>query len=170
MFADFQDLSRIPFAEIIRARTANEREQAALETVSRAAMTIGAERVQETIQRAVAETTARRVMRAGDPEPASSTDAGASREMLLLAADIDEQCGSVPVGVLMKFLASLGLGHPHGDSGGNGGPIEGRKYLTGQEVRLVATLGRFAEATGLKSVHTATQAIVAAAVDDAKEQ
>ena len=167
MFADFQELSVIPWAETIRARTANEREQVALETVSRAAMTIGAERVQETIQRAVAEATARRVMRSGDPEPAPNADAGASREMLLLAAEIDEQCGSVPLSVLMSYLATLG--HPHGGSGGNGGPIVHRKYLTGQEVELVATLGRFAEATGLNSVHTATQAVIAAVVNGAKE-
>ncbi len=162
MFADFQELSTVPWAELIRARTADERGRAALEAVSRATATIGVRPVRIALQRAAAGIAARQTLRPENAGPAPTAPVELDGELLRLAADIDEQCGTM----WRSLWVARHLGpRPHHLWFDPADPERDRQTLTVEEVGLLGSISRFAAAAGLPAVEGAAQT----ALSDAAE-
>ncbi|MDL9978538.1 hypothetical protein [Microbacterium candidum] len=139
MFGYDQDIvGPVPWAELIRARTADQVQRAVLVAVSRGAARIGVAPVRAELQRAAGAAMAR--LELGGREAGGQEMAGA--ELLGLAADYEGTCPPTIDEIIAAILRHHGYPPPPP-------PPE---WLTAEEVSMVAAMSRFADAAGLKGV------------------
>ncbi|WP_426625696.1 hypothetical protein ACPPVW_06465 [Leifsonia sp. McL0607] len=165
MFADFQDYS-IPWAELIRARTAGERERAALEAIGRASATIGVARVRASLQGAAAKVAARQAMRADSADLGSAAAPQLDAELLGLAADMEELCPPLISELLRRLIGP----HPHHWWFDPINPVEARQELTVAEVGLLEGISRFAVGAGLPSIQEAVESALREAAESERNE
>lgn len=140
MFGYDQDIvGPVPWAELIRARTADQVQRAVLVAVSRGAARIGVAPVRAELQRAAGAAMAR--LELGGRE-AGGEQMGASAELLGLAADYEGTCPPTIDEIIAWILTH----------GGFPPPPPPPEWLTAEEVSMVAAMSRFADAAGLKGV------------------
>lgn len=164
MFPDTTDLSKIPWAELIRARNLDELQLVLVRMVGSVAATIGSSKVREPITRAAAQSAARRAIShevsSAGPESAPEVDLLTRLEVFSVAADIDDICPPY-----RRFPLPFPWPWPTGSDGpwgpgGPGGPVERGGEVLAREIQLVARIMALASVAGLERIGGAARGVL----------
>jgi hypothetical protein len=164
MLLDTTNLTKIPWAELIRAKTLDELQMVLIRTVGSVAAILGSSDVREPIARAAAQTAARQGMSRGvfvaGQESAREVDVRSRLEVLSLVADIDDICPPY-----RHFPWPFPLPWPTGPEGpwgpgGPGGPVERDGQVLARDIQLVARIAALATAAGLEHIAGAARSVM----------